>query len=45
MAPRMPERLDAAELADWRAGRAADLSVGCQLAARTVGARFAVSDG
>jgi hypothetical protein len=39
--PRMPERLDAAELADWRAGRDAIY----QLAALTVGARLAVADG
>lgn len=39
--PRMPERLDAAQLADWRAGRDAIF----QLAAVTVGARLAVSDG
>jgi len=38
--PRMPERLDEEELADWRAGRnAVD-----QLAALTVGARLAVAD-
>ena len=38
--PRMPERLDEEELADWRAGRNAVY----QLAARTVGARLAVAD-
>src|SRR6201984_1002239 len=39
--PRMPERLAADELADWRAGRDAVY----QLAALTVGARLAVADG
>ena len=39
--PRMPERLDEDELADWRAGRDAIY----QLAALTVGARLAVADG
>jgi hypothetical protein len=39
--PRMPERLDEDELADWRAGRDAVY----QLAALTVGARLAVADG
>ena len=39
MAPRMPERLDEQELADWRAGRDAIY----QLAARTVGARLVVA--
>src|SRR5215469_14809499 len=39
--PRMPERLDEEELADWRAGRDAIY----QLAALTVGARLAVADG
>jgi hypothetical protein len=39
--PRMPERLDDEELADWRAGRDAIY----QLAALTVGARLAVADG
>jgi hypothetical protein len=38
--PRMPERLDDEELADWRAGRNAVY----QLAALTVGARLAVAD-
>ena len=38
--PRMPERLDEAELADWRAGRNAVY----QLAALTLGARLAVAD-
>ena len=38
--PRMPERLDEAELADWRAGRNAVY----QLAALTIGARLAVAD-
>ena len=38
--PRMPDRLDEEELADWRAGRDAIY----QLAALTVGARLAVSD-
>jgi hypothetical protein len=38
--PRMPERLDAEELADWRAGRNAVY----QLAALTIGARLAVAD-
>jgi hypothetical protein len=37
----MPERLDDAELADWRADRDAVY----QLAALTVGARLAVADG
>jgi hypothetical protein len=37
---RMPERLDGAELADWRAGRNAVY----QLAALTVGARIAVAE-
>jgi hypothetical protein len=36
--PRMPDRLDEEELADWRAGRDAIY----QLAALTVGARLAV---
>jgi hypothetical protein len=39
--PRMPERLDEKELADWRAGRNAVY----QLAALTIGARLAVADG
>ena len=39
--PRMPERLDEEELADWRAGRDAIY----QLAALTVGTRLAVADG
>jgi hypothetical protein len=39
--PRMPERLDEEELADWRAGRNAVY----QLAAQTIGARLAVADG
>ena len=39
--PRMPERLDEEELANWRAGRDAVY----QLAALTVGARLAVADG
>lgn len=39
--PRMPERLDEEELADWRAGRDAIY----QLAALTVGARLAVAHG
>jgi hypothetical protein len=39
--PRMPERLDEEELADWRAGRNADY----QLAALTIGTRLAVADG
>jgi len=39
--PRMPDRLDEEELADWRAGRDAIY----QLAALTVGARLAVADG
>jgi hypothetical protein len=39
--PRMPERLDEEELADWRAGRDAIY----QLAALTVGHRLAVADG
>ena len=38
--PRMPERLDEEELADWRAGR----DTVYQLAALTVGARLAVAD-
>jgi hypothetical protein len=38
--PRMPERLDEEELADWRAGRDAVY----QLAALTIGARLAVAD-
>jgi hypothetical protein len=38
--PRIPERLDDEELADWRAGRNAVY----QLAARTIGARLAVAD-
>ena len=38
--PRMPERLDMEELADWRAGRNAVY----QLAALTIGARLAVAD-
>ena len=38
--PRMPERLDDAELADWRAGR----NTVYQLAARTSGARLVVAD-
>ena len=38
--PRMPERLDEEELADWRTGRHAVY----QLAALTVGARLAVAD-
>jgi hypothetical protein len=38
--PRMPERLDEDELADWRAGRDAIY----QLAALTVGARLAVAE-
>ena len=38
--PRMPERLDEEELADWRAGRNAVY----QLAALTIGARLAVAD-
>jgi len=37
--PRMPERLDEDELADWRAGRNAVY----QLAALTIGARLAVA--
>ena len=36
----MPERLDDAELADWRAGRNAVY----QLAALTIGARLAIAD-
>jgi hypothetical protein len=36
----MPERLDDAALADWRAGRNAVY----QLAALTIGARLAVAD-
>jgi hypothetical protein len=39
--PRMPDRLDEEELADWRAGRNAVY----QLAALTIGARLAVADG
>jgi hypothetical protein len=39
--PRMPERLDDEELADWRAGRNAVY----QLAALTIGARLAVAHG
>jgi len=39
--PHMPERLDEEELADWRAGRNAVY----QLAALTIGARLAVTDG
>jgi hypothetical protein len=39
--PRMPERPDKEELADWRAGRNAVY----QLAALTIGARPAVADG
>src|SRR5690348_4645246 len=39
--PRMPERLDEDELADWRAGRDAVY----QLAALTVGGRLAIADG
>jgi hypothetical protein len=39
--PRMPERLDEEELADWYAGRDAIY----QLAVLTVGARLAVVDG
>ena len=38
--PRMPERRDEAELADWHAGRNAVY----QLAALTLGARLAVAD-
>jgi hypothetical protein len=38
--PHMPERLDDAELADWRTGRNAVY----QLAALTIGARLAVAD-
>jgi hypothetical protein len=38
--PRMPERLDDEELADWRAGRNAVY----QLAALTIGARLAVAE-
>ena len=38
--PRMPERLDEEELADWRTGRNAVY----QLAALTIGARLAVAD-
>ena len=38
--PRVPERLDEEELADWRAGRNAVY----QLAAHTIGARLAVAD-
>src|SRR5215472_12520163 len=39
--PRLPERLDEEELADWRAGRDAVY----QLAALTIGARLAIADG
>ena len=39
--PRMPDRLDEDELADWRSGRDAIY----QLAALTVGARLAVAEG
>jgi hypothetical protein len=38
--PHIPERLDQAELADWRAGRDAVY----QLAALTIGATLAVAD-
>ena len=38
--PHIPERLDEAELADWRTGRNAIY----QLAALTIGARLAVAD-
>jgi hypothetical protein len=38
--PHMPERLDEAELADWRAGRNAVY----QLAALTIGTRLAAAD-
>ena len=38
--PRMPERLDEEELADWRTGRDAVY----QLAALTIGARLIVAD-
>src|SRR3984893_9343680 len=38
--PRMPERLDEEEVADWRAGRNAVY----QLAALTIGARLVVAD-
>jgi hypothetical protein len=38
--PRMPERLDEKELADWRAGRNAVY----QVAALTIGARLVVAD-
>jgi hypothetical protein len=38
--PRMPERLDEEELADWRAGS----NPVYQLAALTIGARLAVAD-
>jgi hypothetical protein len=38
--PRIPERLDQAELADWRAGRDAVY----QLAALTIGTRLAVAE-
>jgi hypothetical protein len=38
--PRMPQRLEEEELADWRAGRKAVY----QLAALTIGARLAVAD-
>ena len=39
--PHIPARLDEEELEDWRAGRNAVY----QLAALTIGARFAVADG
>jgi hypothetical protein len=39
--PRIPERLEEGELAEWRAGRNAVY----QLAAVTIGARLAVADG
>jgi len=38
--PRMPERLDEEELADWRAGRHAVY----QLAALSIGQRYRVAD-
>jgi hypothetical protein len=38
--PRIPERLDEAKRADWRAGR----NTVYQLAALTIGARLAVAD-
>ena len=38
--PRMPERLDEEELADWRSGRNAVY----RLATLTIGARLAVAD-